>query len=61
MFTDDKSIFSQNKDIKKFFDADNKEFQLFDQWLIANKLSVNVSKTKYVLTEWEIILYSTIV
>ena len=34
---------------KSFFDAGNKELQLVDQWLIANRLSVNVSKTKYVL------------
>ena len=49
MFADDTSIFLQNKDIKELFDAGNKELQLVDQWLIANRLSVNVSKTKYIL------------
>ena len=49
MFADDTSIFLQNNDIRKLFDAGNKELQLVDQWLIANRLSVNVSKTKYVL------------
>ena len=49
IFADDTSIFLQNNDIKKLFDAGNKELQLVDQWLIANRLSVNVSKTKYVL------------
>ena len=49
MFADDTSIFLQNEDIKELFDAGNKELQLVDQWLIANRLSVNVSKTKYVL------------
>ena len=49
MFADDTSIFLQNNNIKKLFDAGNKELQLVDQWLIANRLSVNVSKTKYVL------------
>ena len=49
MFADDTSIFLQNKDIKELFDAGNKELQLVDQWLIANRLSVNVSKTKYFL------------
>ena len=39
----------QNSDIKKLFDVGNKKLQLVDQWLIANRLSVNVSKTKYVL------------
>ena len=42
-------IILQNIDIKKLFDAGNKELQLVDQWLIANRLSVNVSKTKYIL------------
>ena len=49
MFADDTSIYLQNNDIKKVFDAGNKELQLVDQWLIANRLSVNVSKTKYIL------------
>ena len=49
MFAHYTSIFLQNNDIKKLFDAGNKELQLVDQWLIANRLSVNVSKTKYVL------------
>ena len=49
MFADDTSIFLQNRDIKELFDAGNKELQLVDQWLIANRLSVNVSKTKYIL------------
>ena len=49
MFADDTSIFLQNNDIKKLFDAGSKELQLIDQWLISNRLSVNVSKTKYVL------------
>ena len=43
------AFFLQNKDITELFDAGNKELQLVDQWLIANRLSVNVSKTKYVL------------
>ena len=49
MFADDTTIFLQNKDIKELFDAGNKELQLVDQWLISNRLSVNVSKTKYIL------------
>ena len=49
MFADDTSIFLQNKDIKELFDAGNKELQLVDQWLIENRLSVNVFKTKYIL------------
>ena len=44
---DDTSISLNNKDIKKLFDAGNKKLELVDQWLIANRLSVNVSKTRY--------------
>ena len=43
------AFFLQNNEIKKLLDAGSKELQLVDQWLIANRLSVNVSKTKYVL------------
>ena len=39
MFADNTSIFLQNKDIKKLFDAGNKELQLVDHCLIANRLS----------------------
>ena len=49
MFADDTSIFLHSKDIKKLFNAGNKELELVDQWLIANRLSVYVSKTKYIL------------
>ena len=46
MFADDTNIFLQSNDIKELFDTGNKKLQLVDQWLIANRLSVNVSKTK---------------
>ena len=44
MFIDDTSVFLQNNDIKKLFNAGNKELQLVDQWLIANRLSVKSLK-----------------
>ena len=47
IFADDTSIFLQNNDIKNLFDAGNTELQLVDQWLIINRLSVNVSKTRF--------------
>ena len=37
------AFFLQNKDIKELFNTGNKELQLVDQWLIANRLSVNDS------------------
>ena len=49
MFADNTSIFLQSNDIKELFATGNKKLQLVDQWLIANRLLVNVSKSKYVL------------
>ena len=43
MFADDTSILSHNKDIKKLFDGGNKELELVDRWLIANKLSMSLN------------------
>ena len=53
MFADDTSILLRNKDIKELFDTCNKELEPVDQWLIANRLSVNVFKTYYVLFKTE--------
>ena len=45
MFAEDESIFLHNKGIKKLFDAGNKKLELVGQWLIANRVSINVVKT----------------
>ena len=40
------AFFLQNKDIKKVFDADNKELQLIDQCLIANTVDYQLMSPK---------------
>ena len=49
MFADDTSVFIKDKNIHKLFNKGNNELSCIDQWLIANKLSVNTSKTKCML------------
>ena len=51
MFADDTSLFIKDKNIDKLFNKGNINNKLsrIDQWLIANKLSVNTSKTKCML------------
>ena len=49
MFADDTSVFIKNKNIHKLFNKGNNELSCIDSWLIANKFSVNASKTKCML------------
>ena len=49
MFADDTSAFIKEKNIHKLFKKGNNEISRIDQWLIANKLSINTSKTKCML------------
>lgn len=49
MFADDTSVFLQNKNIDILYRNGNKELKRIDQWLIANKLSINATKTKCML------------
>ena len=49
MFADDTSAFIKDKNIHKRFNKGNNELSRIDQWLIANKLSINTSKTKCML------------
>ena len=44
MFADDTSVFFQNKSYPSLFQYANEELCRIDQWLIANKLSINISK-----------------
>lgn len=45
MFADDTSIFFQNKSYATLYEKGNNELKNIDQWLIANKLSINIKKT----------------
>ena len=47
MFADDTNLFYAEENIKTLFDIVNIEFQKISQWFISNKLSLNVTKTKY--------------
>ena len=47
MFDDDANLFYAEENSKTLFDTFNIELQKISQWLIANKPSLNVTKTKY--------------
>ena len=47
MFADDTNLFYTEENIKTLFDIVNIELQKISQWFISNKLSLNVTKTKY--------------
>lgn len=49
MFADDTNLFYSNKCIKTLFKQSNEELKRIHEWFIANKLSLNVTKTKYLL------------
>ena len=47
MFADDTNLFYTNKNIKVLFETVNKELHYVNEWFLANKLSINAGKTKY--------------
>ena len=47
-FADDTSILISNNNVKSIFEKGNQESDNVDNWLIANKLSLNANKTKCV-------------
>ena len=47
MFADDTSLFLTHKDISYLFKTANLQLEIINQWFISNKLSLNVSKTRY--------------
>ena len=49
MFADDTSVFFQNKNYHSLYANAQQDLQNIDQWMIANKLSINASKTKCML------------
>ena len=48
-FADDTNPFYEHKDLKILFSLVNQELQKTNEWFEANKLSLNVGKTKYSL------------
>ena len=49
LFADDTNIFLSDKDIKTLFCTLNSELKKVNQWLLYNRLTLNVDKTKYTL------------
>jgi len=49
LFADDTSIFFSHKDIHKLMSTLSNELANVDIWLQANRLSINISKTNYIL------------
>ena len=48
-FADDTTAFSSGSDVGQLFEDVNRELILVDEWLVVNKLSLNLSKTTFVL------------
>ena len=49
MFADDTNFFYSNKNIKHLFNVMNQELAHIQLWFNVNKLSLNITKTKYSL------------
>lgn len=49
LFADDTTIYLSGKDVNKLYTIMNKELDSLTDWFRANKLSLNVSKTNYML------------
>ena len=49
LFADDTNLFYSHKNIKTLFSTMNIELIKIDEWFRANKLSLNIDKTKYTL------------
>ena len=48
-FADDTTIITSSPDIKELYAKMNFELQKLEVWVMANKLCLNVKKTKYIL------------
>ena len=47
MFADDTNLFYSHHDIKTLFSTVNEELEKLGDWFTANRLSLNIKKTKY--------------
>ena len=50
IFTDDTTVYSTGKDIELLFDNLKEDMSYLINWFKANKLSLNLSKTNYILS-----------
>ena len=53
LFADDSNIFYSNKDPKTLFDTVNVELQNVSNWIKANKLTINLKKTSFMLFNYK--------
>ena len=49
LFADDANLFCSNNNIRALFETVNQELSRINDWFLANKLSLNLEKTKYML------------
>ena len=49
MFADDTNLFCSHQNINDPFSTVNAESECINRWFKANKLSLNIKKTKYIL------------
>ena len=53
MFADDTNLFITHKDISYLFETANLQLERINPWFISNKLSLNLSKAKYIFSKTE--------
>ena len=51
MFVDDTTIFFQHKCLSESTLTANTQLENINKWLIANKLSLNITKTNYIILQ----------
>ena len=51
LFADDTTIYISSNNFKQLYLAANRELEYLTDWFLSNKLSLNVSKTHFVLFE----------
>ena len=51
MFADDTTIFFQHKCLSELTLTTNTQLENVNKWLIANKLSLNITKTNYIILQ----------
>ncbi len=49
LFADDTTVYSSSNDIQFLYDSSNTDLQSLCEWFRANKLSLNIGKTNYIL------------
>ena len=50
LFADDTNLFCSDNNIRTLFETVNQELSQINDWFLANKLFLNVEKTKYVIS-----------